>query len=80
MKYDRTNGNFDHKLTIFEDVCQRVDLLKEAFIRAFPTMLKRLAQDLYYNTHMSKLTYVNAYNKIRNFFKGPEYQRSNLVK
>jgi hypothetical protein len=80
MKYDRTNGNFDHKLTIFEDVCQRVDLLKEVFIRAFPTMLKGLVQDLYYNTYMSKLTYVDAYNKIRNFFEGLKYQRSNLVK
>ena len=49
-------------------------------MRAFPTMLKGLVQDYYYNTQLSKYIYVNAYNRIRNFFEGPEYQYSNLNK
>ena len=73
MKYNGTNGSFDHKLTIFEDVYQYVDLPQEDLMRAFPTMLKGLAQDHYYNTQLSKHTYVDACSRIRNFFEGPEY-------
>jgi hypothetical protein len=35
--------NLDHKLTIFYDICSRVDLLQELYVKAFPTMLKGLA-------------------------------------
>lgn len=80
QKYDGTNGSFDHKLTIFLDICQRVELPNEALMRAFPTMLKGLAQDHFYNNQLSGLTYEEACNSTRNFFEGPGYQRRNLDK
>jgi CO dehydrogenase/acetyl-CoA synthase epsilon subunit len=49
QKYNGTNGSFNYKLTIFLDIYNRVELLEEALIRAFPTMLKGLALDRYYN-------------------------------
>jgi hypothetical protein len=57
QKYNGTNGSFDHKLTIFLDICNRVELLEEALMRAFPTMLKGLALDRYYNALLSQRTY-----------------------
>jgi hypothetical protein len=49
MKYDSHNSNFISKRTVFEDVCRRADLPPEQYMRAFPIMLKGLAQDFYYN-------------------------------
>ena len=43
QKYDGTNGSLDHKLTIFQDICQHIELPKGALMKAFPTMLKGLA-------------------------------------
>jgi hypothetical protein len=80
QKYDGTNGSFDYKLTIFLDICQRVDLPQEALMRAFPTMLKGLAQDHFYNNKLLQRTYDEACTNIRSFFKKPDYHRSNLDK
>jgi hypothetical protein len=80
QKYDGTNGSFDHKLAIFHDICQRVDLPQEALMRAFPTMLKGLAQDHFYNNQLSQRTYEEACTNIRSFFEGPGFQRRNLDK
>ena len=35
--------SLDHKLTIFYNICSRVDLPQELYVKAFPTMLKGLA-------------------------------------
>ena len=43
QKYDGTNGSLDHKLTIFKDICSRVELPEESLMKAFPTILKGLA-------------------------------------
>ena len=80
QKYDGSNGSFDQKLTIFLDICQRVKLPEEALIKAFPTMLKGLAQDHFYSNKLSQHTYPEACANIRNFFKGPGYNRRNLDK
>jgi hypothetical protein len=80
MKYDGTNSHFDYKLTIFHNVCERVDLPHEAYIRAFPIMLKGLALAHYYNAQLSQLPYFDACNKVRAYFEGPEYHRSNINK
>jgi hypothetical protein len=42
QKYNGTNSSFDYKLTIFLDICQRIELPEEALVRAFPTILKGL--------------------------------------
>jgi hypothetical protein len=78
QKYDGTNGSFDHKLTIFLDICQRVELPQEALMRAFPAMLKGLALDHYYNALLSQCTYQEACDNIRGFFERPGYHRRNL--
>src|SRR5450432_2959538 len=80
QKYDGVNGSFDLKLAIFLDICQRVDLPANYLLRAFPTMLKGLALDHFYNNQLSSLTYEEACNSTRNFFEGPGYQRRNLDK
>jgi hypothetical protein len=78
QKYNSTNGSFDHKLTIFLDICKRVELPEEALMRAFPTMLKGLALDHFYNALLSQCTYQEACDNIHGFFKGPSYNRRNL--
>jgi hypothetical protein len=78
QKYDGTNGSFNYKLTIFLDIYRRIKLPEEAFMRAFPTILKGLALDYFYNALLLQRTYQEAYNNIRGFFKGPGYYKRNL--
>lgn len=73
QKYDGSNGSFEHKLTIFKDICERVDLPEAATMRAFPIMLKGLAQDHFYNTRLSKLNFGEVCTDFRNFFEGPDF-------
>jgi hypothetical protein len=80
QKYDGTNGSFDHKLTIFLDICDRVELPRESIMKAFPTMLKGLAQDHFYNNQLSQRTYEEVCTNLKNFFEGPGYHRRNLDK
>jgi hypothetical protein len=47
-------------------------------MRAFPTMLKGLALDHFYNALLSQCTYQEACDNIRGFFEGPGYYRRNL--
>ena len=47
-------------------------------MRAFPTMLKGLAQDHFYNNQLSHHTYEEACTNIRNFFEGPGFHRRSL--
>ena len=80
QKYNGINGSFNLKLAIFLNICQRVDLPASCLLRAFPTMLKGLALDHFYNNQLSGLTYEEACSSTRNFFEGPGYQRRNLDK
>ena len=47
-------------------------------MKAFPVMLKGLAQDHFYNHRLSQRTYNEACASIRGFFEGPGSQRSAL--
>jgi hypothetical protein len=47
-------------------------------MKAFPTMLKGLAQDHFYNNQLSSHTLKEACTNLRNFFEGPGYHRRNL--
>jgi len=78
MRYDGTSSHFDYKLSIFHNVCQRFDLPREAYMRAFPCMLKGLAEAHYYNGRLSQLSFDDACNNMRAYFQGPEYYRANL--
>jgi hypothetical protein len=57
QKYNSINNSFNHKLTIFLDICKYVKLLKEALMYAFLTMLKGLALDYFYNALLLQCTY-----------------------
>jgi hypothetical protein len=80
QKYNGTNSSFDHKLTIFLDICQYIELPEEVLARAFPTILKGLVQDHFYNNQLSSRIYKEAYINIRSFFKGPGFHYRNLDK
>ena len=49
-------------------------------MRVFPIILKGLVLDYYYNTGLSKLLYLETYEKLYIFFKPPEYYYTNLNK
>ena len=81
MKFTGTSGgSFDYKLTIFLDICQRVELPRESVMRAFPTMLKALALEYFYNNRLSHQPFETVCTNIRNFFEGPGFHRRNLDK
>jgi hypothetical protein len=81
IKYTGENDNFDFKLTIFHDLCNRADIPDHAKPKAFPTMLRSLALDYYYANIVNKhLDFNGICNTITNYFEGPEYKRSVLSK
>ena len=54
QKYDGLNGSFDHKYTIFVDVCWRVGLPEDILARAFLVILKGMALDHFYNNQLAE--------------------------
>ena len=79
QKYDGINDSFDFKLTIFYDIYKRSGLPLNGYMIAFLIMLKGLAQEHYYNSNLSTRLFLKACDYIRNFFKGLEYYRKNLI-
>jgi hypothetical protein len=78
QKYDGSTS-FDYKLTIFYNICKRSGLSREGYATAFPTMLKRLAEDHYYSSNLADKSFKDTCIHMRNFFKGPEYYQKNLT-
>jgi len=64
QKYNGVSESFDFKLAIFEDIYRRAGLQPNGYIITFPTMLKRLAQDHYYNYTLSTRIYLDTYTYI----------------
>ena len=79
-KYSREDDNFDRKLTIFNDLCDRVGIPQEAKIKGFPTMLRGIALNFYYRNKATYVTFNGICNAIRNHFEGPKYKRGVLIK
>jgi hypothetical protein len=79
-KYSGEDDNFDRKLMIFNDLCDRVGIPQEAKIKGFPTMLRGIALDFYYGNKATYTTFDSICNAIRNHFEGPEYKRGILTK
>ena len=79
QKYDGVSENLNFKLAIFKDIYRRAGLQPDGYIIAFPTILKGLTQDHYYNRTLLTRTYLDAYTYIQNFFKGPKFYRKNLT-
>jgi hypothetical protein len=79
-KYSGENDNFDYKLVIFNNLCNRVDIPESIKAKAYPTMLQSLALDHYYTTIKGAIqTYNLSFDQICestcNYSKGPEYKR-----
>ena len=81
-KYSGKNDNFDFKLTIFINLCQKANIPKQEFSQAYSTILRSLALDHYYTNLKSNPLGV-PFNKLckatHNYFKGPEYRRDILT-
>ena len=57
-KYRSNRDSFDFKLTIFYNICGRVNILYKAKVKAFPIMLKGLVLDFFYlNNTINKLSF-----------------------
>ncbi|SLM35312.1 hypothetical protein LPUS_04519 [Lasallia pustulata] len=81
LKYTGNGDSLDHKLVIFYDICSRADVPEEAYMKAFPTMLKGLALDFYYtDLAMMNWDFSAICQAIINYFEGEEYQRGILSK
>jgi hypothetical protein len=48
QKYSSINKSLNYKLIIFYNICNQVDVPQEAYLKAFPTMLKGLVLDYFY--------------------------------
>jgi len=80
QKYGGINESLNYKLTIFYNICNRADVPQEAYLKAFPTMLKGLALDHFYINQLSRLPFAKACEHLWNFFKELGFQRKNLDK
>ena len=82
LQYGGNNNNFDQKLKVFHDLCNRTGIPRIARNQAFPTMLRDIALDHYYDNFDSNQQ-PKPLNKLcsafRNYFEGPEYRRRRLA-
>ena len=79
MKYGSGGDNFNLKLVMFYDICNRAGLPPEAFRRALPSMLKGMAQSYYYSTLInSNLTFEAVCQDLQNHFEDASYKRCTL--
>jgi len=80
-KYSGKNDNFDYKLMIFYNLCEKAALPSQAFGQAYSTMLHSLALDHYY-TNRKNVSQATSFEQIcyatRNYFEGAKYKRSVL--
>ena len=82
-KYSGCNDSFIFKMAIFHHIYLRADVLPEAKMKAFPTILKGLALDYYYSIISISAVAMNfnqICNSIRNYFEGAEYKQNVLSK
>src|SRR5436190_20611116 len=79
-KYGSEGDNFDLKLIIFYNICNRVDLPLEAYLKAFPTMLKGSALSYFYtNLIQQQLSFQGTCNSIQNHFEDVDYKHAILT-
>ena len=64
QKYNKVNNSFNFKLTIFYNIYKRSGLPLKGYIVVFPSMLKGLIQDYYYNSNLKLRPFMEAYNYI----------------
>jgi hypothetical protein len=83
-KYSEDNDNFSFKLIMFNDMCDRIDVLFEIKMKAFSIMLKELALDYYYanviNSKNVSFTFDDVCISMMNYFEDAEYKKRILNK
>ena len=79
-KYSKENDNFDCKLMIFNNFCNRVNILQEIKIKGFPIILHSITFNFYYKKKATYITFNGIYNTIYNYFKGLKYKCRVLIK
>ena len=83
QKYSGDSDNFEFKYSILLDLCKRAEVPKDAYPKAFPTMLKGTTLNYYYmdcksNPYITSLS--DLCNNIKQHFKRTEHERNVLVK
>ena len=79
-KYSKEDDNFNHKLTIFNNLYNRVKILQAVKIKGFLIMLCSITLNFYYKNKATYTTFNNIYNTIHNYFKRLEYKHKVLTK
>lgn len=79
-KYSNKNNSFILQLTIFFDICTRIDISQEILLKAFFTILTGLVLNYYYsNTSRSiAVTFDKVCESIPIYFEEAKYKRSIL--
>ena len=79
-KYSEKDNNFNCKLTIFNNLYNRVKILQVVKIKAFPTILYGITLDFYYKNKATYTTFKSICNTIHNYFKRLKYKCGVLIK
>jgi hypothetical protein len=82
-KYGGDGNSFDYKYNIFIDLCEKAELLIDAYFKAFFIMLKGAALKHFYTTCKTDLRMTqlaDLCSSVQSTFKKAEYKRSMLTK
>ena len=81
-KYNSNNNSFLFKLTIFHDICARVDISQDILLKTFSTILTGLILDYYYSNISISIaaTFEEVCDSIQTYFERAEYKKSVLFK
>ena len=79
-KYSKEDNNFNRKLTIFNNLYNKVGIPQEAKIKGFLIILYGITLNFYYGNKATYTIFNSICNAIRNHFEGLKYKRRVLIK
>ena len=79
-KYSKEDNNFNYKLIIFNNLCNKVNIPQEVKIKGFLIMLYSITLNFYYRNKAIYIIFNGICNVIHNYFKGLEYKHRILIK
>jgi negative regulator of genetic competence, sporulation and motility len=82
-KYSENNDNFLFKLIMFNDMCDRIDVLYKIKLKVLSIMLKKLTLNYYYSNMINNdhsITFDDVCVLLINYFEDAEYKKSILNK
>jgi hypothetical protein len=81
MKYCGSIDSFDHKLTIFHDLCGKADIPRDTYAKAFSTMLHEDALDYFYdNVNDKGFSFEIMCDMIKSHFETEEHKQGMMTK